>query len=150
MKLMMADFDRPPIATGPRRRNLRRRARRRGLTIAELLISATLLIALVSVIVPLSVRVGRLWQESRTYRLALNELTNQLEDLTLLGDQERQLALANWKPDEQLSHALPDARLTGEVLDDEDGKRLRLSLDWRRQVESQPLSLIGWIHSQED
>ncbi len=125
------------------------RSRRSGLTVVELLVSATLLIALISVVVPLSVRVGRLWQEARTYRLALNELNNQLEDLTVLSDSARTQALADWKPDESLSIALPDARLTGEVLDDEDGKRLRLSLDWRRPVQSQPLSLVGWIHPQD-
>ena len=115
----------------------------------ELLVSATLLITLVSIVVPLSVRAGRLWQEARSYRLAVNELSNQLEDLTLLGDQEREQALAKWQPVEGLLLALPDARLTGEVLDDEDGKRLRLSLEWRRSVGSPPLCMIGWIHPEK-
>ncbi len=68
--------------------------------------------------------------------------------LTLLGDEAREQRLANWKPDEALAQVLPDAKLTGQVTNDKDGKRLRLSLQWKKSVDSQPLSLTGWIQSE--
>ncbi len=54
-----------------RRRSLAKRRSRRGFTMLELIVSATLFIALVSIVVPLGVRVGRLRQEARAYQLAL-------------------------------------------------------------------------------
>ncbi len=122
------------------------RARRRaGLAMVELLVSATLLIALISIVVPLAYRSSRLWQEARSYRLAVNELHNQLEDLTVMNDVEREQALKALKPDEQLQKALPGAHLSGEVIDDSDGKRLKLSLQWQRTGDAPPIVLIGWI-----
>lgn len=133
-----------------KRRWSRRLSRRSGFTLLELLVSATLLIALISVVTPLTVRAGRMWQDARGYRLAANELSNQLEDMTLLSDQERQQALDNWTPSEELLRALPEARITGEVIDDANGKRLRLSLGWRRSASSPPLTMVGWIHPEKN
>ena len=123
-----------------------RRQRRSAFTLLELLVAATLLIALISFVLPLAFRASRLWQEARSYRLAVHELSNQLEDLTLLGDEERKQALSNWKPNEALLQVLPEASITGEVIDDADGKRLRLSLQWQRPYGTQPLTMVGWIH----
>lgn len=127
--------------------NLRRQRRRRsGLTLLELIVSATLFIGLISIAIPLTVRATRLWQDARCYRLAINELSNQLEDLTVLGDQERQQLLSDWKPSDELLHTLPAAKLTGETIDDADGKRLKLSLSWRRGLDAQPVTMVGWLH----
>ena len=74
----------------------RRRARigRRGYTMTDLVVAATLLVGIMSFVAPLAVRSGRLWQDSRHYRLALDELSNQLERLTSLDEGERDAALA--------------------------------------------------------
>ena len=130
-----------PSERARRRSNLRRQ----GATVLELLVAAVLLIALISIVAPLTVRAGRLWQESRTYRLAINELANELDRLSLLDDQARSAALSNWQLSPALAHALPDAKLTGETLDDEHGKRLKLSINWKRIGDPAPLTLIGWI-----
>lgn len=136
-----------PQSTSDReKRAARRRMRRGGFTMLELLVSAILLIALISIVVPLTVRAGRLWQDARSYRLAVNELSNQLEDLTLLSDQDRQQALENWKPNPELLDVLPEAKLTGETIDDSDGKRVKLTLAWQRAVGTQPLTMIAWVH----
>lgn len=136
----------PQTTTDREKRTARRRSRRGGFTMLELLVSAILLIALISIVVPLTVRAGRIWQDARNYRLAVNELSNQLEDLTLLSDQDRQQALENWKPSPELLDVLPEAKLTGETIDDSDGKRVKLTLAWQRAVGTQPLSMIAWVH----
>lgn len=133
----------------PRRRS--RRHRRDGFTLLELLVSATLLIALISIVVPLTVRANRVWQDARCYRMAVHELSNQLEDLTLMDDEARQQALSNWQPDSGLLHALPDVKLTGETIADGDGKRIKVSLAWRRPYgAAAPLSMMGWVHPPSD
>lgn len=112
---------------------------------SELLVSAVLLLSLISLVAPLAVRSGRFWQETRAYKLALEELTNELEYLTALPTAERQTSLEQWQPSEDLLAVLPGARLSGQTLDDEHGERLVLRLQWERQWHAQPLTLVGWI-----
>lgn len=119
--------------------------RRAGSTVTELLVAAVLLIGLISVVTPLAVRSGRLWQESRSYQLAINELANEMELLTALDDATRASTLAQWQPSQELLEVLPGARLTGESLDDADGRRLKLTLHWNRPNDAQPLTLVGWL-----
>ena len=126
-----------------------RRRQRPGFTIMELIVSASLLITLISIVIPLAMRATRIRQEGRAYQLAVDELNNQLEIMTVGTDEQRQAALTNWKPSEALLQVLPDAQLTGEVLEDTDGKRLRLSLNWKKDVNGPPLIMVGWIHPQE-
>ena len=60
------------------------RSNRRGLLMTELIVAAVLLITSLSLLTTLSIRTGKLWQDSRHYALAVDELTNQLERLTSL------------------------------------------------------------------
>lgn len=121
------------------------RAKRSGMSVSELLVAATLLLTLITLVVPLAARTGRIWQDSRAYRMALEELTNELEHLTALPPEERQLALEQWQPSERITRALPGANLESETIDDEDGQRLVLTLDWDRPSGATPLSLVSWI-----
>ncbi len=114
----------------------------------ECLVSATLLIAMISVVVPLTVRANRIWQDARCYRLAVNELSNQLEELTLLGDEARAQALKNWKADDQLLQVLPEAQLSGETIDDAQGKRVRVSITWRRAGPALPITMMAWVQAE--
>jgi hypothetical protein len=123
---------------------------RAGMTVSELLVSATLLLSLIAVIAPITVRAGRIWQESRTYQFALEELTNELEHLTSLSPEERQTALEQWQPTPSVSLRLPDAKLNARTLEDDDGERLVLTLDWDRIPGAPPLTLVGWIMPQDD
>jgi len=121
------------------------RANRRGFTMTELVVAATLLIAGLSVVAPLAVRSGRVWQDSRHYRLAVEELSNQLERLTSLDAVDRAAALSELVPSTQVSTALPNPMLSAETLTDENGTRLVLRLTWDRLGKSTPLTLVGWI-----
>ena len=118
---------------------------RRGLTLTEVVVAATLVVSMIGLVVPLTVRIGRVWQSTRQYRLAFNELANQMELLTSLGVSRCDAALANLKPSANTAESLPDARLEGELVRDQDGTRLILSLDWDRGSKSVPLTLVGWL-----
>ena len=113
----------------------------------ELVVAATLLVTVLSVATNLTVRSGRLWQDSRHYRLALDELTNQLERLTALPSDQRSEALTQLAPSAELAAALPHPEFTADTLDDELGTRLILRLNWDRQGKSKPVTLVGWIAS---
>ena len=118
---------------------------RRGVSITEVLIAATLVVSTIGMFAPMSVRIGRVWQSTRQYRLAFNELANQMELLTSLGVARCEAALPSLKLSSQIADALPDSQLNGELVSDEDGTRLILSLNWDRGSKSEPLSLVGWL-----
>ncbi len=118
---------------------------RRGLTLTEVVVAATLVVSMIGFVTPLTVRIGRVWQSTRQYRLAFNELANQMELLTSLGVSRCDAALADLKPSESTAETLPDARLEGKLIRDQDGTRLILSLDWDRGSKAVPLTLVGWL-----
>ena len=120
-------------------------AKRRGFTMTELVVAATLMVAMLSVVAPLAVRSGRLWQDCRYYRLAVEELTNQLEYLTSLDEVERTAAIAELSPSSQVSTTLPNPVLSVETLTGEDGTRLVMRLAWDRLGDNAPVTLIGWV-----
>ena len=124
---------------------LKKHKSRRGVSITEVLIAATLVVSTIGMFAPMSVRIGRVWQSTRQYRLAFNELANQMELLTSLGVARCEAALPSLKLSSQIADALPDSQLNGELVSDEDGTRLILSLNWDRGSKSEPLSLVGWL-----
>ena len=125
--------------------NLRRFHSRQGLTFTEVVVAATLVVSMIGFVAPLTVRVGRVWQSTRQYRLALSELANQMELLTSLGLSDCDAALTNLKPSVNAAKSLPDVRLEGQLVRDQDGTRLLLSIDWDRGSQSVPVLLVGWL-----
>lgn len=118
---------------------------RRGLVMTELVVAATLLITALSLVVTLSFRTGKLWQDSRHYKLAVEELTNQLERLTILDEAELDAALAEPAVSDAIQTALPNPRLSGTKVSDENGTRVVLEIQWDRIGKAEPLTLVGWI-----
>ena len=118
---------------------------RRGTTLLELLVAATLLVSVMSVVAPLAVRSGRLWQDSRHYQLALDELSNQLERLTSLDAAALEAALAELTPSQPVRDSLPNPVLSAETIDDAESRRLVLRLQWDRVGPAEPLTLVAWL-----
>ncbi len=127
------------------RRNIKLR---RGISVTEVLVAAILVMSIIGLVTPFTIRVGRVWQSTRQYRLAFNELANRMEMLTDLGLEKCNSALKGLTPSQTLSESLPGAQLKGEVVRDQDGTRLVLTLDWDRGAHSVPLSLVGWFDTE--
>ena len=127
--------------------NQRKTHLRRGLTITEVVVAATLIVSMIGLVAPLTVRIGRVWQSTRQYRLAFHELANQMEFLSGLEVARCEDALPNLKPSANVVQSLPGARLEGEMIRDQDGTRLVLSLNWDRGSQSVPISLVGWLNT---
>ena len=116
-----------------------------GFAMPELLVAATLLVAAMSLVAPLAVRSGRLWQDTRHYHLAVDQLANQLEYLTSLDEPSRAAAMTNLDVSPQLQAVLPRPELSAETVRDEFGTRLVLHLVWDRPGRDSPVTLVGWI-----
>ena len=118
-------------------------------TVTELVVAASLLVSLIGASVPLVVKSGRLWQETREHELAIDELSNQLERLTALPDADRDIAIAELKPSNTVQATLVDVRIESQTIRDKAGERLLLTIDWDRTVDAKPLSLVGWLTTKE-
>jgi hypothetical protein len=127
--------------------NSRRRPHsRRGLTLTEILVSGTLLVTALATVLPVTVRNQRLQTQALHYRVALDELSNQLDRLTTLSPTDVPAALDTLTLSKQIDGRLPAAELGGEFLQDEHGPRILLRLRWRIPGDVwQPLQLVGWL-----
>jgi hypothetical protein len=127
----------------PRQRSIHRRS---ASTVLEMLVAGTLLLGLIAITAPVTVRAGRLWQESRQYRLAVDELSRQIESLTVVPNvDDLDERLKQWSPDADLEQALAGARLTGRVLEDTNGRQLQLFIHWNKPTGAGTVSMIAWL-----
>ena len=118
---------------------------RRGITSLELLVSFTILLATVSVITTLIFKCGMIWKDVSQRRVAVSELSSQLEELTLLDQDAAKEQIEKLELSAICTQRLPEAKLTGVLSQDNLGVRIQLSLNWKRSVESKPVILCGWL-----
>ena len=120
---------------------------RRGTTITELVVACTLLGSLMLFIVPSAIRIGRLQQAIRHDRIAMDEVTNQLERLTQLPLDQLQQEIDTLTPSEFAVSGLPRPRLSGTLQDSQDGHQLTLEISWDSPGRSvAPLRMATWIY----
>ncbi len=121
--------------------------RLRGAVISvEVLVAFTLLTTLMAVAVPLVVRHGRLLVAARHYRLAVDELSNQLERLTSLPVDQVAAELGNLTPTDFTASHLPGAELNGQWQPADVGGRVVLHIVWDdRPRRAAPLSMAAWV-----
>lgn len=118
----------------------------RGTSSLEILVSFTLLSSVLAFATPLVVRHGRLLAAQRDYRLALDELSNQLERLTALPPAELPAAVEGLSPSDFAAAHLPGAELTAELTSADIGQRLTLKLSWDEpQRSAAPVTLAAWV-----
>lgn len=118
----------------------------RGTSVLEVLVALTLLSSVLTFSTPLLVAHGKLLKAQRNHGLALNELSNQIERLSVLPAAELPPAIEKLAPSALAAERLPGATLRGKLADSEHGQRLTLEIWWdepnRREA---PLRLTTWI-----
>lgn len=117
---------------------------RTGAMMPDLIVAAILTMALIGTLTTCTIRSGRLMTQTRHQQLALDELSNQLERLLSLNENDRRKAMSDLMPSDEIASALPEASLAAETMDDQQGTRIVLSLDWNHGVPSTPMRLVGW------
>ena len=119
---------------------------RRGSNSLEAIVSFTLLSSVLTFATPLVVKHSRLLVAQRDYRLALDEVSNHLERLSILPADELASALAQLKPSELVAAKLPGVELRGELDSADIGRRLTLRLSWDgAQGSPATISLATWL-----
>lgn len=121
---------------------------RRGLNSIEVIVALTLLTSVLALATPLIVAHGRLVKQQRSYRLALDELSNQLERLSTLPAGDLPAAIESLTPSQFAERHLPEATLRGELADVEFGRRVTLEVVWDEpNRHGAPVRLTAWIAS---
>ena len=122
---------------------------RRGFATMEVLVSVVIICATATVVTSLLFKCGMVWRDVSQYRVAVHELSAQLEELTLMEADSVAERIEQLKPSAICSQRLPNAQLTGALVEDNLGVRIELSINWKRAVESKPMVLCGWLTESE-
>jgi hypothetical protein len=121
---------------------------RHGTTIFETFVALTLLSTTLAVAAPLLVRHNRLLVSARHYRLACDELANQVENLTALPTDDVAEAVADLEVSAFTAERLHGAALTATLADADMGQRLTLGITWDEPGRNTaPVTLVAWINS---
>ena len=119
--------------------------RRRGVTMVELVVATGLLVAVMCFVTSLCFRIDSVWKDIGYHRVAVNELSNQLELLTRLSPEEAREAIGSLAPTTVCARTLRDPTLSGEIIEDSLGVRVVLQIDWARKHPGKPVQLVGWL-----
>jgi hypothetical protein len=120
--------------------------RRRAVTSFEVLVAFSLVATVIGMSAPLIVRHGRLLATARHYRLAVEELTNQLERVAALPPADIDEAVSSINVSDFTAEKLPGAELTAELHDAEFGRRVTLHIVWDEpQRRETPLTMTAWV-----
>lgn len=111
----------------------------------DLVVAAVLTTTLIGTLTTSTVRSMRLMKDTRDQQLALEELSNQLERLMALDEVTRTEEINALMPSNEVARALEDATLNADLIEDEQGRRLIVSLNWNRGADANPKQLVGWI-----
>lgn len=112
----------------------------------DLFVAFTLLTTAMSISTPLVVRHAQLLKSQRNYRLALDELSNQLERLTVLAPADLPTAIQRLAPSEFIAQRLPNVILSGNLAESEGGMRIVLDVTWDEMGHrKKPVTLAAWV-----
>lgn len=120
---------------------------RRGTSIIEFVVACSLLGSLMLFVVPSAIRIGRLQRVIRQERIAMDEVTNQLDRLAQLPLSQIKQELDSLAPSEFAEGGLPNPNLSGTLRDSEEGYRLALEISWDSPGRSvAPLTMATWVY----
>ena len=124
---------------------MRKNSHRFGFVSIEILVAATLLVALISSLAAMQYRLILVAKDTKHYQLALHEAANQIIELQAAPlpklDEAIELATIN----EEVLQALPGGKMQIEKIADTKGTRVIVRLTWERLGASVPVELTGWI-----
>lgn len=124
---------------------MRKNSHRFGFVSIEILVAATLLVALISSLAAMQYRLILVAKDTKHYQLALHEAANQIIELQAAPlpklDEAIELATIN----EDVLQSLPGGKMQIEKIADTKGTRVIVRLTWERLGASVPVELTGWI-----
>ncbi|MEM9589571.1 MAG: hypothetical protein AAGA03_19970 [Planctomycetota bacterium] len=119
---------------------------RAGSLLIEAIVAAGLLMTTITLVSVLSIQVLGVWKDVRQHRIAVTELSNQLEALTILPADDLSQALSEIQAHATTTEALAELKISGTTSTDQLGTRVTLEISWQRSPHRKSLRLCGWSH----
>src|SRR5689334_18070476 len=111
-------------------RRMCNRAWRGGASSLEAIMAFTLLGSVLAASTPLLVKHKRLVADQRQYRLALDEVSNQLERLSILPREGLATAVEQIRPSDFAVARLPNVKLSGRAEREDDAQQVQITISW--------------------
>jgi hypothetical protein len=118
---------------------------RRGTTLLECIVAASILSVAIGTVTMAVFRIGRIWTDTGHYRIALQEVSNHLETLSQLPPDQIQPAIESLALSPDVGRSLVDAEFSGELIQDEFGDRVKLTLTWGDERKTRPIHMTAWL-----
>ena len=122
--------------------------RRRGVSSIEFLVSFSVMATVMTFATTMTLNISRVWRDIEHQRLAMCELSNQLEELTRLGDEALEKRVSNIQPSNFCKQGLNEPRISAKISSDDLGQRIDLELVWKLQPVERKVRLSGWAIDQ--
>ena len=116
----------------------------------ELLVACVLLVTSASLVTTCAFAAQKIARDTRQRTVAQHELTNQLERLTQVPAAELAENIEDLDLSEIARQSIPDATLSGKVIDDEYGQRIQLELAWKQTGVARPITAVAWLKKPAD
>lgn len=123
----------------------RHRQVRRGSTVIECVVAASVLIVAMGTITTMSFRASRMWIDTGHQRIAMNEIVNQLEQIVDAEPEEIDSLVENMAPSSFARESLDQPVISAVRIRDRSGDRVTVELAWRSPHPIAPVELTGWI-----
>jgi len=121
--------------------------RRNGVSTIELVVASSMLIVVMTFATTMIFKIQSVVKETRYERIAVNELSNQLEKLTIMELEQAKTAIESLAASDDCKSVLNEPKLTGAVVQDPIGHRVDLQIGWQSVNVRKPIRLSGWIVS---
>ena len=118
---------------------------RRGVTMAELMVSAVVLMTIMSFATTLCFQVNRVWVDIADRRIATTELSNQLHRLSVMDGEQLNESLGTLEPSPFCRSNLDSPKFAVETSSDKIGTRIELALSWKRPYPTTPVKMAAWV-----
>lgn len=115
----------------------------------ECVVAASILIGVMSLVASMIYRTNLIWKDVHRQRVAVCELSNQLESLTTLSIEEAQMRIQSLECSPKVAAVLADVQLQAQWIDDALGPRISLEISWKSTCPVRPVSMTAWMHQGE-
>ena len=117
---------------------------RNGISSFEFLVAFSVMATVMTFATSLTVHVSRVWRDIELERLAVCELSNQLEVLTQLSGDALVESVKQITPSDFCRRGLDDPRISADLEMDKLGQRIDLELVFNRVPSEKSVRLSGW------
>lgn len=123
---------------------------RGGVSSIEFLVSFSVMVTVMTFATSMTLNISRVWRDIEHQRLAVCELSNQLEEITQLSGEDLIQRVDQIELSEFCNQGLDEPRISAKISSDVLGQRIDLELAWKRHPVEKKVRLSGWAIDEQE